>query len=281
MLKKIKQNKIDWDNPQEVQEYNKEYRENNKNRIIANNNKYRKFNKEKMKAASKKYCKNNKDKIQIKDKKYYENHKEKILMKNKKYAEENRDKIVIKKKEYYKNNKDGLKIKGKKWEEKNKERIQIQKKEYYLRNKEEKAKYNKKYNERNKKAKCIVCGKPAPIKYCSKECGSIYRRGENHHFWKGGVSNNPYPITWTERLRRKIRKRDAYLCMMCGRHQDEFNRSHDVHHIDGDKDNCDKENLITLCRRHHGIVEHGGKKYTFWMPKFQKMLFKIYSYKYR
>ena len=90
----------------------------------------------------------------------------------------------------------------------------------------------------------------------------------------------PYPRFWTEKLKRQIRKRDAYLCMMCDRHQDEFSCSHSVHHIDGDKNNCDPNNLISLCNRHHRIVEGSGKAQTFWMPKFQKMLSKLYGYKY-
>ncbi len=278
---KMKQNKTDWNNPEEVKKYNKEYRENNKNRIIVNNNKYRKFNKEKIKSANKKYFENNKDKIRIKDKKYYENNKDKILTKNKKYAKENKNKIAIKKKEYRNKNKDELKIKNKKWEEKNKQKIQYNKKEYYKKNKERLLEYNKKYHKENKKAICIICGNPAPVVFCSKKCEGIGQRGEKSHFWKGGISKNPYPFTWTEKLRRKIRRRDAYLCMMCGRHQDEFNRSHDIHHIDGDKDNCNKENLICLCHRHHTIIEKSGKVQIFWMPKFQKMLNKLYGYEYK
>ena len=115
-------------------------------------------------------------------------------------------------------------------------------------------------------------------KFCSHKCQYIFNSGENHPQWKGGDS--PYPKEWNQ-IRREIRKRDTYLCMMCDRHQDEFDRSHSVHHIDGDKNNCNPNNLISLCARHHAIVEGSGdKKYTFWMPKFQKMLTKIHGYKY-
>ena len=143
---------------------------------------------------------------------------------------------------------------------------------------------------RKRKVSCICkqCGeefklKPSLIKkgggkFCSRKCMGNGERGKNHPNWKGGTS--PYPSTWTESFRRSIRKRDAFLCALCDRHQDEFNRSHDVHHIDGDKMNTTKENCISMCGRHHMIVEHSGKTQTFWAPRFRKQLSKIHGYKY-
>ena len=104
--------------------------------------------------------------------------------------------------------------------------------------------------------------------------------GKNNPRWKGGKSFEPYPIIWTARFKRQIRKRDYYLCAICNRHQNEFNKSHCVHHIDGDKMNTTEKNCISLCARHHSIIEGSGKAQTFWQPKFQKMLNKSYGYKY-
>ena len=78
--------------------------------------------------------------------------------------------------------------------------------------------------------------------------------GKKHPNWQGGKSFEPYPIDWTDRFRETIRKRDNYVCQLCGIHQDElkgFNRKLDIHHIDYDKDNLNLNNFISLCRNCH------------------------------
>jgi len=72
--------------------------------------------------------------------------------------------------------------------------------------------------------------------------------------WKGGKSFEKYTTDWTDELKDIIRERDGYICYICGTHQDElngFNQKLDVHHIDYDKQNCNPENLISLCRSCH------------------------------
>lgn len=81
---------------------------------------------------------------------------------------------------------------------------------------------------------------------------SLFQSREKHPSWKGGVSK--YPNKWTNSLKEIIRKRDGYVCQLCGIQQDElkgkFSRL-DVHHIDYNKYNIDPINLITLCRHCH------------------------------
>ena len=63
-----------------------------------------------------------------------------------------------------------------------------------------------------------------------------------------------YPMDWTDDLRESIRRRDGYVCQLCGIHQGElkgFIKKLDVHHIDYNKDNLDPDNLITLCKNCH------------------------------
>lgn len=72
-------------------------------------------------------------------------------------------------------------------------------------------------------------------------------RNENHHNWKGGISKEPYSFGFDNPLKEKIRKRDAYRCQECFRHQDELSRKLCIHHIDYNKKNNSENNLISLC----------------------------------
>jgi len=76
----------------------KEYREDNKEKLAKLNKEYYENNKEKIKE----YLKNNKEKITEKTKEYYENNKEKLADQKKKYRENNKEKI----KKYRENNKE-------------------------------------------------------------------------------------------------------------------------------------------------------------------------------
>jgi len=75
--------------------------------------------------------------------------------------------------------------------------------------------------------------------------------GKNNQMWKGGISFEPYPPVFNEKLKRKIRNRDGHVCQYCGktqeREKDELKKKLAVHHIDGNKDNCLSSNLITAC----------------------------------
>ena len=80
-------------------------------------------------------------------------------------------------------------------------------------------------------------------------------KGSKSPLWKGGIT----PITnarihtmeWRE-IAKKIRVRDGYICQRCGK------RGFIVHHIipwiQSHDDSHD--NLITLCRSCHAIIEH-------------------------
>jgi hypothetical protein len=72
---------------------------------------------------------------------------------------------------------------------------------------------------------------------------------EKHWNWKGGKSFEPYSIDWTRTLRQSIRERDSYTCQLCGDKQGDYAFS--VHHIDYNKNNCNSDNLITLCKKCH------------------------------
>lgn len=70
--------------------------------------------------------------------------------------------------------------------------------------------------------------------------------GEKNPSWKGGTSYEPYSANWTETVKKTIRERDKYICLIC-----ENKQSVVVHHINYDKKNCNPNNLITLCKSCH------------------------------
>lgn len=76
---------------------------------------------------------------------------------------------------------------------------------------------------------------------------------DKHWNWKGGISNNPYPLEFNSSLKLQIRTRDNFVCVLCKRTEreelEELNRVLCVNHIDFDKNNCKEDNLNTLCLR--------------------------------
>ena len=80
---------------------------------------------------------------------------------------------------------------------------------------------------------------------CARQRISESMRGENNVNWRGGPTK--YPTEFTERLKRKIRKRDEYRCAICGKNWRWGTLRYSVHHVDFNPDHCKPSNLITLC----------------------------------
>lgn len=72
---------------------NKEYNDDNKDKILEYHKQYYEDNKEKIKEQSKQYRENNKEKIKEQQKEYYEDNKQKILERQNQYNNNNKDKI--------------------------------------------------------------------------------------------------------------------------------------------------------------------------------------------
>lgn len=68
------------------------------------------------------------------------------------------------------------------------------------------------------------------------------RAGEEHPNWKGGISFEPYPPGFNNKLKTSIKNRDEHHCQNCG-----TTENLRIHHIDYIKDNLDECNLITVC----------------------------------
>jgi len=70
--------------------------------------------------------------------------------------------------------------------------------------------------------------------------------------WIDGRSFEPYTSEFNEQLKESIRKRDNHTCQNCSMTEEEHltvvGQVLHIHHIDYNKINCQKENLITLCQ---------------------------------
>jgi len=135
---------------------------------------------------------------------------------------------------------------------------------------------------------CEECGKPfkcirsAHRSFCSQSCGAKHTWqtvpeklkaaqnahrpcGAKHHAWRGGISFEPYPVTWTRSFKKEIHKRDGHACALCGKTKEPCSRKLSVHHIDYDKENLDPDNLILLCGRCHGVTNTDREFWTEWL----------------
>lgn len=105
--------------------------------------------------------------------------------------------------------------------------------------------------------RCIDCKKE--ICRGHKRCWSCYVKWsqipEHNPAHINGNSHLPYPPEWHQ-IRKIIRQRDKYRCIICLK----FGKI--VHHIDYNKKNCEENNLITLCIKHH-IITNSNRDYWY------------------
>jgi hypothetical protein len=109
----------------------KEYREENREKIKQINKEYHENNKEKRKE----YCEKNKEKIKEQRKEYWEKNKEKLREQRKEYCEKNKEKLREQIKEHRENNYEYIIKREKAYREKNKEKINERQKIYRLKKK--------------------------------------------------------------------------------------------------------------------------------------------------
>lgn len=89
----------------------------------------------------------------------------------------------------------------------------------------------------------------AKTKMSNSRTGNPKVMGENNHKWKGGVPRG-YPKEFYQ-IRDFIIGRDYSKCQVCGKSMTKFQH---VHHRDGNKENNDQGNLLTLCATCHNKV---------------------------
>jgi len=101
--------------------------------------------------------------------------------------------------------------------------------------------------------------------------------GENNSNWQGGISFEPYSKSFNNIFKRRIRKRDNYICMLCNIHQERLNRALSVHHINYDKKLTIPQNCCALCNSCNSEVNFNR---TSWTKFFQNLLSEKYGYEY-
>ena len=95
--------------------------------------------------------------------------------------------------------------------------------------------------------------------------------------WKKFISREPYDQNWDNIFKRRIRKRDNQICMICGIHREKLKEALAVHHINYDKQLSIPQNCISLCRSCHGLTQVNKKHYKVF---FQLLLSEKHNYLY-
>ena len=100
---------------------------------------------------------------------------------------------------------------------------------------------------------------------------------EKHPNWKGGISFEPYSPEFNNIFKRRIRKRDNYICMLCGIHKEKYWKAFDIHHINYNKNLSIPQNCISLCNSCHTKTNYNRKH---WTKFFYDLLSERYGYSY-
>mgnify|MGYP003336977495 CR=1 FL=1 len=90
-------------------------------------------------------------------------------------------------------------------------------------------------------------------------------KGVDHPNWKGGTSNQPYPFEFNKILKEDIKKRDNFMCGICGKETQKLA----IHHINYDKNNIKLDNLISLCYSCHSKTNYNR---DCWIEFFNKKI---------
>jgi hypothetical protein len=93
--------------------------------------------------------------------------------------------------------------------------------------------------------------------------------GSKNGRWNGGTANLPYTYEFIKYIRKQIREEYKNRCALCSRECQGKHGWH-VHHIDYNRDNNEKENLILLCSRCHGRTHVNRKEWRAILERIRK-----------
>lgn len=97
-------------------------------------------------------------------------------------------------------------------------------------------------------------------KFCSKPCVNNYYSGENNINWNPNRHELRTPYTkrfFSCQLRAEIKIQQELRCPLCGKMI--LSSKMDLHHIDHNKQNDSRRNLIFLCSSCHNYEKHHRK----------------------
>ncbi len=139
------------------------------------------------------------------------------------------------------------------------------------------SKGSKNPNFKNAKPFCVDCKQE--IGYQRKRCCACHiiylssRICEKNGNWRNGVSFQPYAKEFTRALKKEIKERDNYICQNCyiteERNLELLGQVLTIHHVDYDKQNNKRNNLITLCQV---CNSKANKDRDFWTKLFTVVL---------
>ena len=117
----------------------------------------------------------------------------------------------------------------------------------------------------NKALLCLRCNKLLTnyqTRYCSRECQCKYEEERTIREWKSGkitgVTGDGFVV---EAIRRYIVEKYGNKCAKCGWCETNTYTQKSplqIHHINGDSNRADEENLILLCPNCHSLTEKFG-----------------------
>lgn len=135
----------------------------------------------------------------------------------------------------------------------------------------------------HKKYFCIDCGQKISNhsgrkRFNKHRCKSCAKKGRRSPFFIDGKGIQKYPQKFSYALKEQIRKRDNYICQNCGIiqkiHKKYWHKILEIHHIDHNRNNNQKENLITLC---HKCNTRANFNINYWINFYKKIIKRIYN----
>jgi hypothetical protein len=102
-------------------------------------------------------------------------------------------------------------------------------------------------------------------------------KGEKCHFWKGGISFEPYCPKWTKELKERIRTFFEYRCICCGKHENELKRKLCCHHVEYNKKACcdgKPVHFAAMCQTHHNKTNFDRER---WEAMLHRIIDEIYD----
>lgn len=114
---------------------------------------------------------------------------------------------------------------------------------------------------RQQRKQLMLDNNPMDNPVCRKKVADS-KRGDKSHFWKGGKSFEEYTFAFNKALKEYIRERDNHVCQECGYTESQLSYILSVHHIDYDKKNNSKSNLVSLCKSCHSKTTFNRDDWT-------------------